>query len=127
MGRRFSDGDCVSSAHGTAQNTYVGLYVDAFLGVLYFFVVYAIVTYEAGWFRALNVAAGCMMLALTKASGTGLAAMAVVFVLVPLLLTAKDRAERKALLWDGVFGAAGLLIGKKSWDIYLSLSGTERA
>ena len=109
------------------KNTYVGLYVDAFLGVLYFFVVYAIVTYEAGWFRALNVAAGCMMLALTKASGTGLAAMAVVFVLVPLLLTAKDRTERKALLWDGIFGAAGLLIGKKSWDIYLSLSGTERA
>ena len=32
MGRRFSDGDCVSSAHGAAQNTYVGLYVDAFPG-----------------------------------------------------------------------------------------------
>ena len=33
--------------------------------------------------------------------------MAVVFVLVPLLLTAKDRTERKALLWDGVFRCGG--------------------
>lgn len=63
------------------KNAYIGLYVDSLLGVLFFFLVYFMTAYEAGAFRRVNLAAGGMILTLTKGLRAGLAAMAVCFVL----------------------------------------------
>lgn len=109
------------------KNAYIGLYVDSLLGVLFFFLVYLMVAYEPGKFRTVNLAAGCMMLTLTKASGTGLAMMAVCFVLIGFLFVYKEKRERLRLFADGAVCVASVVLAQQSWNLYLKFSGTERA
>ncbi len=109
------------------KNAYIGLYVDSLLGVLFFFLVYVMIVYEADIFRTVNLAAGGMMLTLTKASGAGLAAMAVCFVLIGLLIVSGEKRERLHLLADGLVCGGAVFLAQQSWNIYLKISGTERA
>ena len=109
------------------KNAYIGLYVDSLLGVLFFLLVYLMCTYEAGAFRTVHMAAVCAALPRTKASGSGLAALAVFLVLAAQLPVCGKKQERRRLAIDGMICLASLALAKQSWNLYLRLSGTAKA
>ena len=104
------------------RNTYAGLYVDAFLAVLFFYLIYAAFTYRGTRLRLLSMGTACALLVLTKESGLGLAAIALLLIGVGQSLLHRDR-RRKA--WLEVLACAAVCAAAQlSWKLYLTAANT---
>ena len=102
------------------------IYVDTLLGIILAYVLFVAFAEERRPSDLLLLCAACFVLPLVKASGTGLALIAVLVLTVEIMLLQKDWPGRKKLVW-GCLPFAAVLAGKYSWDLYLRLTDTQEA
>lgn len=104
-------------------------YVDALLGMETALIFAAYLLYEDKKWRNITIFLITIVLCLTKASGAGLAAIALIILVVAewKQLSGKFLTEKgKEFVMPGIM-LGGILLGKYSWDIYLKASGTAEA
>lgn len=104
----------------------VSLYVDAMLGILTAYIFIFSFYYERfDTFYYITIAVAISILCLTKASGTFLAMIALLTIASAYYISSTNsKKERVMVLTKLLFCCGlGLLVGKYSWSIYLSLSG----
>lgn len=109
------------------------LYVDGCLALLFAYLLYAYFGRDAktpAWIVSTQVGLSAAILALTKASGAGLAAIGLLIIAADILLT-RRRAWRSTLkpkeLLCGLLPPCLLLLAKTSWDVYLRITHTRGA
>lgn len=85
------------------KNFYLDILVDAILGVMFAYTIYAAFDEKETKFKFLQIAAGTIMMCLTKTSGIGLAILAIIIVLIKILVDknadrSRFKKELKALI-----------------------------
>lgn len=111
------------------ERVYDVTYVDALLGMQTALIFIAYLVYEDKGWRNATICLITIVLCLTKASGAGLAGIALVILMVAEWNRVKGKPsseKRSAWITPGVMSLS-LLLGKYSWDIYLKASGTAQA
>lgn len=109
---------------------YHTIYVDATLGVLFGFILYTYFSECLTKFNLINLTLAFMVLILTKETGFGLAALALVIIIPDLVM---NRQEVKRYLKQNRFinklifilPLLGILFAKYSWNTYLKITQTE--
>lgn len=108
------------------ERVYDILYVDAFLGLETALLFIAYLFYEDEKWKTITIGMTGVILCLTKASGAGLAGIALVILFVAELCERANRTKsesRRGIL--PIFAlAGGLFFGKYSWDFYLKVTET---
>lgn len=108
------------------EKAYSMITVDTLLSIMFATSLYAYLTVENQVIRCIWVASALMALPLTKSTGSGLAAMVLVVIVVDLLcqygrkLFDKGRG-RELLLYIGAFA-----LGKVPWEIWLEILGCRK-
>lgn len=119
------------------SQVYTTIYVDALLGIVFAQILYSYFS-EKEWspFSILNVSLGVCILPLIKASGAGLAAIALIIIAVDIIVRRKmlfgplQIAQKKEKIKTVALMAlpvVGFLFGKQSWALYLKVSQTAEA
>jgi hypothetical protein len=123
-------------------NIYNTVYVDGFLGLLFAYMLFSyFYSNKQDYFTYLNLGATGCILVLTKASGTGLAAIAFLIILFDMLRYQRDEIHsfvfthnttlKKNIKWQNLawllFPIAVTFFGKCSWSVYLKITHTEPA
>ena len=102
---------------------------DGLLGTLFAFVLLAHFTSRASRYRSVVVSAGCMVLALVKTSGMGLAFLAALVVLLDQLICERGllkQVGRKSVIAGALLTTLPLIsvaVVKISWDVHLRAMG----
>ena len=102
---------------------------DGLLGTLFAFVLLAHFTSRASRYRSVVVSAGCMVLALVKTSGMGLAFLAALVVLLDQLICERGllkQVGRKSVIAGALWTTLPLIsvaVVKISWDVHLRAMG----
>lgn len=108
---------------------YVNTMADGLLGTLFAFVLLAHFTSRASRYRSVVVSAGCMVLALVKTSGMGLAFLAALVVLLDQLICERGllkQVGRKSVIAGALLTTLPLIsvaVVKISWDVHLRAMG----
>ena len=108
---------------------YVNTMADGLLGTLFAFVLLAHFTSRASRYRSVVVSAGCMVLALVKTSGMGLAFLAALVVLLDQLICERGllkQVGRKSVIAGALWTTLPLIsvaVVKISWDVHLRAMG----
>ena len=114
------------------QNFFVEIYVDAMLSILFTYSLIVYFTTEPDLFKTLNISFALFVLCIVKASGQGLAILALIIMLIDALHFRRDtlkpynEAKMKKLcriLCPALF----VFVASCSWEIYLKLTGTPEA
>lgn len=108
---------------------YHTIYVDATLGVIFGYILYMYFSEPLSKFNLLNLTLAFMVLILTKETGFGLAAIALVIMIPDLVINGvevksflnQNRYVNKAMLILPLFG---ILFAKYSWSFYLKVCQT---
>lgn len=72
------------------ENFYLDILVDAILGVMFAYTIYAAYDEKDVTFKYVQICTGIIMLALTKTSGIGLAVLALIIILIKVILNYKN-------------------------------------
>lgn len=72
------------------ENFYLDILVDAILGVMFAYTIYAAYDEKDVTFKYVQIYTGIIMLALTKTSGIGLAVLALIIILIKVILNYKN-------------------------------------
>lgn len=72
------------------ENFYLDILVDAILGVMFAYTIYAAYDEKDVAFKYVQICTGIIMLALTKTSGIGLAVLALIIILIKVILNYKN-------------------------------------
>lgn len=109
-----------------AAGAYTSIYVDTLLGILFAFALFQYFTNEKNDSEILLFSSALFILPLVKASGTGLALIAVIIIAVDVLLVERGWKLKRKAMWIAA-PALAVLVGKFSWNIYLRLTDTSEA
>lgn len=117
---------CVLMPTLMGERVYDILYVDAFLGLETALLFITYLFYKDEKWKTITIGMTSAILCLTKASGAGLAGIAL-FILTIAELSQRVNRTKSENKW-GILSltalAGGLLFGKYSWEIYLKLTKT---
>ena len=112
-------------------DAYSTIYVDCLLAVLFSYILYTYFSSELNVSTVIEVALGAGVLTLTKASGTALAAIAILIIAIDLIIFKKSelRIFIKKLVNKLIIFLPIIMIifGKYSWSTYLKITHTNEA
>lgn len=102
------------------------IYVDTLLGFLFAFSLFQYFTSDYRLRELLLICLPLFSLPLVKASGTGIALLAVIIMILDIFFVRIQRSGKQRAAWSICLSFA-LFAGKFSWDIYLRLTNTKEA
>lgn len=101
-------------------NVYTLIYVDFALGAVLAYIMYTWLSLvDPDKYDFMFIFSAVFMLCLIKASGTGIAIIAIALMAAEIMIVRKNLISKKKLGIGILIGALIIIISNKSWDIYL--------